>query len=53
MKTTFKLFAAMFAFTALVACSEDEPEAPAIPNEEELITTLKWQLVSQATPIAT
>ncbi len=47
MKTTFKLFAAMFAFTALVACSEDEPESPVIPNEEELITTLKWQLVSQ------
>ncbi len=43
----FRLIALLLAFSSLIACSEDEPETPVIPNEEELITTLKWQLVSQ------
>jgi len=46
MKTNLRLIAAAFALSATVACSEDEPATPVIPNEEELITTLKWQLVS-------
>lgn len=46
MKNKLRLLAAIFAFGTVIACSEDEPEAPVIPNEEELITTLKWQLIS-------
>ncbi len=46
MKSSLKFLSAALALSAMVACSEDEPETPVIPNEEELITTLKWQLVS-------
>ena len=46
MKNSLKLLAGVLALGTLVACSEDEPETPLIPNEEELITTLKWQLIS-------
>lgn len=46
MNMNFRLIATVFAFATIIGCTEDEPETPIIPNEEELITTLKWQLIS-------
>jgi hypothetical protein len=46
MKINLRLMAAVFALGTVIACTEDEPATPVIPNEEELITTLKWQLIS-------
>lgn len=46
MKRTSLFLIFSLAFLSFTSCSEDEPETPVIPNEEELITTLKWQLVS-------
>jgi len=45
-KNKLRLLLGVFALGTLVSCSKDEPETPVIPNEEELITTLKWQLIS-------
>lgn len=33
------------AVIGLFSCSKDEPNDPVIPNEEELITTMIWQLI--------
>ena len=42
------LLALSFSILFLASC-DDEPEDPIIPNEEEVITTLKLTLIDQAT----
>lgn len=42
-KVNFSLF--IVALLGMYSCSKDEPNDPVIPNEEELITTMIWQLI--------
>jgi hypothetical protein len=46
MKKVIRNASLVLVLGSFIACSDSEPDIPVIPNEEELITTLKWQLVS-------
>jgi len=45
MSNKIYLFLAILISAGLAGCSDDEPDDPIIPNEEELITTLIYELI--------